>query len=106
MGHLAQQRQKVHSTKPKPPAMAPLLPSVLLPEAIVASNLLVVTVVPLSKLYTDDTGRFQVRARSGNQYVMIVYHADGNLILQQEFQTKSDHHLIAAYTAIMTRLAA
>ena len=27
----------------------------------------------ISKLYTDDTGRFPVRARSGNQYVMIVY---------------------------------
>jgi hypothetical protein len=37
---------------------------------------------------------------------MIAYHADGNLILQQAFQTKSDHHRIAAYNAIMTRLAA
>jgi hypothetical protein len=106
MGHLAQQRQNVRSTKPKPPATAPLLPAIPPPETIVASNLLVVNVVPLSKLYTDNTSRFPVRARSGNQYVMIAYHANGNLILQQEFQTKSDRHRIAAYTAIMTRLAA
>ena len=61
---------------------------------------------PLSKLFTDDTGRFPVRARSGNQYVMIAFHADGNLILQQAFKTKSDRHRIATYNAIMTRLAA
>jgi hypothetical protein len=61
---------------------------------------------PLSKLFTDDTGRFPVRARSGNQYVMIAFHADGNLILQQAFKTKSDCHRIAAYNLIMTRLAA
>jgi hypothetical protein len=37
---------------------------------------------------------------------MIAFHADGNLILQQAFKSKSDRHQIAAYNAIMTRLAA
>jgi hypothetical protein len=37
---------------------------------------------------------------------MIAFHADGNLILQQAFKTKSDCHRIAAYNDIMTRLAA
>jgi hypothetical protein len=37
---------------------------------------------------------------------MIAYHADGNLILQEPFQTRSDRHHIAAYNSIMTRLAA
>ncbi len=37
---------------------------------------------------------------------MIAYHADGNLILQQAFKTKSDCHRIAAYNSIMTCLAA
>ena len=37
---------------------------------------------------------------------MIAYHANGNLILQQAFKTKSDRHRIAAYNTIMTRLAA
>jgi hypothetical protein len=80
-GHLAQQRQNVCSTKPNLPATAPMLPSVSPPEAIVASNLIVVTLVPLSRLYTDYMSCFPVRARSGNQYVMIAYHANGNLIL-------------------------
>ncbi len=37
---------------------------------------------------------------------MIAFHANGNPILQQAFKTKSDRHHIAAYNAIMTRLAA
>jgi hypothetical protein len=104
MGHLAQQRQNVRSTKPKQPPPVPLV--VLPPPAPTASNQVFVMIQPLSKLFTDDTGRFPVRARSGNQYVMIAFHADGNLILQQAFKTKSDHHRIAAYNSIMTRLAA
>jgi hypothetical protein len=37
---------------------------------------------------------------------MIAYHANGNLILQQAFLTKSNRHCLAAYNSIMTRLAA
>ena len=108
LGHLAQQRQNVRSTRPRPPRATSGLPSPIIDPTTPAlvSNELYLNVVPMSKLYTDDTGRFPVRARSGNQYVMIAYHADGNLILQQPFKTKSDTHRIAAYDTIMTRLAA
>ncbi len=70
------------------------------------SNQVFVVTKPLSKLFTNNTGRFSVRASSGNQYVMIAFHANGNLILQQAFKSKSDRHRITAYNAIMTRLAA
>jgi len=104
LGHLAQQRQNIRSTKPKQPTPVPL---VALPTpATTASNQVFIATQPLSKLFTNDTGHFPVRARSGNQYVMIAFHADGNLILQQAFKTKSDHHRIAAYNSIMMRLAA
>jgi hypothetical protein len=52
----------------------------------------------------DDTGHFPVKARLGNQYIMITFRADGNLILQQAFKSKSDRHCIAAYNVIMIRL--
>ncbi len=111
MGHLAQQCQNIRSTKPKQPRPAPLVlppPPLVLPPPPIASpsNLIFIRTQPLSKLYTDDTGGFPVRACSGNQYVMIAFHANGNLILQQAFKTKSNCHCIAAYNAIMTRLAA
>ncbi len=86
LGHLAQMRQNVRSTKPqlKPqPNLPPIIKThTPLPEA---SQEVFFRVYPLSKLYTDDTGCFPVQACSGNQYVMITYHMDGNLILQQAF---------------------
>ncbi len=106
--YLAQQRQNVRSTKPKQPT--PLSPTAL-PTAApspndMPSNQVFIKVHPLSRLYTDDTGHFPIRACLGNQYIMIAFHAYGNLILQQAFKSKSDHHQIAAYNAIMTCLAA
>ncbi len=74
------------------------------PEA--PSNEVFIRDFPISKLYMDNTSHFPVKGRYGNQYVMIAYHADGNLILQQAFKTKSNKHCIAAYNSIMTRLAA
>jgi hypothetical protein len=103
-GHLAQQRKNVQSTKPKPPAAKPPLVIPLIPQG--KKPLLFVKTYPISKLYTNDTGRFPIRSRSGNQYVMIVYHEEGNLILQQPFKSKKNVHRIAAYNAIMMRLAA
>jgi hypothetical protein len=62
MGHLAQQRQNIHSTKPKVTIALP--PPVAAPEA--PSNEVFIRVVPISKLYTDNTGRLPVKAHSGN----------------------------------------
>ncbi len=107
LGHLAQQRQNVWSTKPKPTMpQAPNSTSNPPPMLDLPSHQVFIKVHPISQLYTDDTGRFLVKARSGNQYVMIAYHADGNLILQQAFKMKNDWHRIAAYNAIMSQLAA
>jgi hypothetical protein len=104
MGHLSQQSQNVWSTKPKPTLLAPLV--VLPPPIAMPSNQVFVVTKLLSKLFTNNTGRFSIRACSGIQYVMIAFHANGNLILQQAFKSKSDCHCIAAYNTIMTCLAA
>jgi hypothetical protein len=106
--HLAQQHPNVRLTKPKLPT--PLSPSALPTTAPsptdVPSNQVFVMVYPLSRLYTDATGRFPVRSHLENQYIMIAFHTDGSLILQQAFKSKSNCHCIAAYNANMTRLAA
>ena len=59
---------------------------------------------PISTLYTDNTGRFPICSRSGNQYLMVAYHCDTNVILIEPFQTWEDRHRITSYTRIMTRL--
>ena len=58
----------------------------------------------ISKLYTDDTGRFPVLARSGNQYVMIAYHCDLNVILARTINSRKDIYRLRAYNIIMERL--
>ncbi len=100
MGCLAQQCQNVWSTKPKLPSPAPLV--VLPPPVATPSNQACVVTQLLSKLFTNNTGCFSVSAHSGKQYVMIALHANGKLILQQAFKTKSDRRHITAYDAIMT----
>jgi hypothetical protein len=104
MGNLAQPRQNVRSTKAKPTLLVPL--AVLPPLVEAPSNQVLVITKPLSKHFTDDTGCFPIRARSSNQYIMIAFHANGNLILQQAFKSKSNRHRIAAYNTIMTCLVA
>ena len=99
MGHLVQKRQGVRSTKMKTPES---LQQHILPQ--VKSNELHIFVTPISKLYTDDTGRFPVHARSGNRYIMIAYHRDANLILADPFSSRKDAHRLVAYTKIMQRL--
>jgi hypothetical protein len=107
LGHLAQMQQNVQSTKPQSTPHISLPPTIESPTLLAeASQEVFLCVYPISRLYTDDTGQFPIWARSGNQYVMIACHTDGDLILQQAFQTKVDKHCIPAFNTIMARLAA
>ena len=100
LGHFVQKRQGVRSTKIKAPVTSPQ--EHVLPQ--VRSNELHIHVNPISKLYTDDTGRFPVHARSGNIYIMIAYHCDANLILAEPFFSRKYTHQLLAYNKIMQRL--
>ena len=100
MGYLVQKRQGVSSTKTKLTRISspdPNPPQVL-------SNKLHIQVTPISKFYNDNTVRFLVNARSGNQYIMIAYHCDANLILAKPFSSRKDMHQLLAYDKIMQRL--
>ena len=100
MVHLLQKRQGVRYTKPKLPTTSS--PDQQLPR--VRSNELYIQVTPISKLYTDDTGRFPVHTRSGNQYIMIAYHCDANLILSEPFASRKWKHRLLAFDKIIQRL--
>ena len=100
LGHIVKKRQGVRSTKIKAPLTSPQ--EHVLPQ--VRSNELQIHVTPIIKLYTDDTGRFPVHARSGNRYIMIAYHCDANLILAEPFSSRKDTHRLLAYNEIMQRL--
>ena len=97
MRHLVQIRQGVRSTKPKPPTTSS--PEETIPQ--IRSNELFLQVTPISKLYTDDTGRFPMHACSENQYIMIAYHCDTNMKLAVPFKSRKDMDRLLAYDKLM-----
>ena len=62
-----------------------------------------IRIEPLQKMYSDQTGKFPIRAASGNQYIMIAYHVDANTITTECFRNKTDAELIKAYDKIMAK---
>ena len=103
--------------KPKPPK-TPIIPQSPLEDRIVSSdqneiittndgaptNELHVYNDPISKLYSDDCGRFPIKYCSGNQYIMIAYHCDSNTILQASFCSRGNKHRIPDFNSITERL--
>eukprot|EP00804_Cyclotella_cryptica_P001437 CCRYP_003680-RA/>CCRYP_003680-RA protein AED:0.63 eAED:0.34 QI:0/0/0/1/1/1/2/0/664 len=96
-GHLPQTRKGIRSTKPKSTHPLPTSPPT-------PSHELHVVIESVSKLSTDDMGRFPTCSRSGNQYIMLAYHCNSNTILVEPFHSRHDRHHIAAHGRIMTRL--
>ena len=99
MGHMAQPRQHIRSTQPRA-LSAPTQ------ETKPTTPSLEIEIIPVSRIFTDDTGRFTPRSRGGNQYIMVCLHTQSNAILVRAFQSKSDTHRIAAYNETYQRLRA
>ena len=100
-GHITQSRQGSFSTKPKPTSKE-ALPDITSQLPALKSKELYVFTQPISKLYTDNMGRFPVRSRSGNHYIMLAYHADTNAILVEPFQSRHNRHRSEAYATAYT----
>ena len=103
---MTQTRQGVRSTNLKTTSSKPTRSLSPLSHNAPAktSNELYVVVEPVSKLYTDEMGRFLIRSRSGHRYIMLAFHCNINSILIEPFQSSHDRHRISAYIRIMTRL--
>jgi hypothetical protein len=94
-GHLKQTCHGIRSTKPMPRSSNRFAPLATLdapttdepedpihkPTALPSTNKLYITDFPLAKLYTNNTGRLPIRARSSNQYITIAFHSCCNTIL-------------------------
>jgi hypothetical protein len=111
-GHLKQTHQSLRPTKPKPPK--PSNPFSILSEStqppphapssdptVPLSNQLYISEMPLSHLYTDNTGRLPIQARSSNKYITITYHTLSNVILCAPYANRTDAHCLATYNPIM-----
>ena len=104
--HMSQTRQKILSTKPKPPTSTKLQACPASPPAhpTEITNEVHSLETPISNIHSDDTGHFPIRLRSGKRYVMIIFHCDSNTILQAPFKKKTDKHRLEAYNYIQGRL--
>ena len=102
---MAQPRHNVRSTKPNSPTSTKLQARPASPPAYPSeiTNEVHIWETPISKPYSDDTGRFTVRLLSGKWYVMIIFHCDSNTILQTPFKKKSYKHRLDAYNSIRGR---
>ena len=99
---MVQVRQGIHSTNPKPQRKKCKLPeATIITGNTTPSHELNIKFEHISKVYTDDTGRFLIHSKLGNQYIMIEYNFDSNVIIAATFKSHADKHRLLAYGAIM-----
>ena len=91
-------------SNPNMPTSAPNMPTPPTPPSPVKTKELIVRIESISKLYSDNMGRFPVRSCNGNYFIMLAYHVDCNLILIEPFESRHDHHHLAAADQITNRL--
>ena len=102
---MLQVTQGIRSTKPNPQRInCKLTEATSLPSDTTPSHEIHIKVKHISIIYTDDTVRFPVRSRSGNQYIRISYHCYYNSIITAPFKYRANKHRLLVYGAIMQRL--
>jgi hypothetical protein len=99
MGHMNQRRQNVRSTS-KAPTEKQQPPD----TDLGTKTHLVYAVVDQGQLYTDLTGKFPVRSRKGNSYVMLCYIYDCNYIKNVPMKSRSASEWVNAYDSIHQEL--
>jgi len=55
-------------------------------------------------VYSDQTGKFPVRSKAGNQYQMIMVHVDSNAVLAEPMKNRTDGEMTRAYLCLLDRL--
>jgi hypothetical protein len=55
-------------------------------------------------IHSDLTGRFPQTSTQGNKYILIVYSYDGNAILAEPMNSRTDNAAIEAYSTILSHL--
>ena len=104
-GHMTKERQNIRSTKERHQIMTEE-PNNKKGEA--RTNIATFKTVDFEKetgiIATDQTGRFPIRASSGNQYLMVVHVRDPNVILAIPIKNRSQTSLLQAYEMLYDRI--
>ena len=100
-GHLNQSRKNVRSTKAKPLSEYANKHQL---EGKKEKDVYIKVYDPKETIYSDQTGAFPTRSRSGNKYIMVMVDIDSNAILVEPMKSRKDAEMIRAYNALMLRL--
>jgi hypothetical protein len=101
-GHMKKQRQNVRltkikvenkSTREKPPTREKKMHDVYIKIHNTSDT-----------MHSDQTGRFPVTLRSGNQYIMVLVEVDGNYIDAEPTKNRSAGSMIKAYLTLWKQL--
>jgi hypothetical protein len=101
MGHMSQRRQNIRSTSKAPIAEQPTPYT----DLGTKTHLVYAVLVDQGQLYTDLTGKFPVRSRKGNSYVMVCYVYDCNYVKVIPTKYRSASEWVKAYDTIHQELA-
>jgi hypothetical protein len=104
-GHMKQTRKNVRSTKARQrplevvehPDMKEKKERDVYISVYKASNMYEVR----ETTFSDQTGKFPIRSRSGNKYMMIMVEIDSSAILVEPMKSHKDAEMIRAYNALM-----
>ena len=102
-GHLNQVRKNIRSTKPKPREMETSNTSTLRGQKV--RDVYTRVYETRNTVFSDQTGAFPWRSRSGNKYIMVMVEIDSNAILVEPIKSRKDPELTRAYRSLMTRLS-
>ena len=97
LGHRHKNKQGIRSTAARAANIQ------LAPEPPV--NELYAMIIPLLHLIcTDQTGRFPVRSKSGNNHIMILYDCDANAILGEPIPDRTSKTLQKAFLVMFNKI--
>jgi hypothetical protein len=104
MGHMNQRRHNIRSTS-KNPITSEMEDEAVTPAGLgTKTHLMYAVVVDQGQLYTDLTGKFPVRSRKGNCYVMVCYVFDCNYVKVVSMRSRSAPEWVKDYDFIHQEL--
>ncbi len=101
-GHMNQARKNVRSTKVK---QAPLeLAKYPKMRGKKVQDIYISTYKVRKTTFSNQTGQFLTRSKSGNKYIMIMVEINSSAILVEPMKSRKDAEMIRAYSAFLLRL--
>ena len=104
-GHMAQQRQNIRSTKNQTIVTPTEPPPTITDFTSNDPHFIYLTVYQCQgAIATDQTGAFPVKSSKGNQYIMVLYAYDPNVIIVAPLKSRKGAKLLKGYKKLTTRL--